>query len=420
MRNLALALIFFFPVWHTTAQTYVNGGIYNDVTWTKANSPYIVDGHIVVFDHVTLTIEPGVEVRVDSNKEFEIRGRLRAIGTPGDSIYFKANKPGVMWRGLIMFYNGAKQGGQATLNYVVASDAARLLNMDYAYAGPYYFNWCRFYNNKEVSYDVGTVNTFFNYCKVHNNDKGLEGSGNTDATISNCEFYENMEWGSKGGIIKNCHFHHHTALAVELPKVLEGSEINDNTIGVNAYCAAGIRIIDNNMHDNYRGIDIAVFFNEPSIVFKNNKICNNAEYNISYHHKNNADLTGNCFCSSDSAFIASKIYDGYDNVNLGLISYDTLNNCTQPSSINDNPEEVLVVRLYPQPFSGSFFIETPPGMRAGSRLTISDMFGRLIKSVPLEPGKQLVAAHTMPAGMYIYTVFSDGAAVATGRLVHMQ
>lgn len=48
------------------AQTVVTGNITQDTTWTKANSPYIV-GQSYINAGVTLTIEPGVEVRFTSN-----------------------------------------------------------------------------------------------------------------------------------------------------------------------------------------------------------------------------------------------------------------------------------------------------------------------------------------------------------------
>jgi hypothetical protein len=76
-----------------SAQTNVSGGIYANTTWTFANSPYIVVDTVVVFPGVTLTIEPGVEVRFDDNKELEIRGTLIANRTVTDSIRFTSNSP---------------------------------------------------------------------------------------------------------------------------------------------------------------------------------------------------------------------------------------------------------------------------------------------------------------------------------------
>jgi hypothetical protein len=49
------------------AQTNFSGGIYSNTTWTKANSPYVLTGSVVVFPGKTLTIQPGVVVQMQSN-----------------------------------------------------------------------------------------------------------------------------------------------------------------------------------------------------------------------------------------------------------------------------------------------------------------------------------------------------------------
>ena len=48
------------------SQTSVSGGIYQNTTWTIAGSPYIVTGSVVVFPGNTLTIQPGVEIKIDN------------------------------------------------------------------------------------------------------------------------------------------------------------------------------------------------------------------------------------------------------------------------------------------------------------------------------------------------------------------
>ena len=59
-------------------------------TWTK-NSPYNINGEITIPDGSTLTIEPGVEVIFTGNYKFNVQGRLLAIGTETDTIFFTIN-----------------------------------------------------------------------------------------------------------------------------------------------------------------------------------------------------------------------------------------------------------------------------------------------------------------------------------------
>lgn len=53
-------------VWsHPALATYVSGDILQDTTWTVSGSPYTVLGTVSVADGATLTIDPGVEVRLN-------------------------------------------------------------------------------------------------------------------------------------------------------------------------------------------------------------------------------------------------------------------------------------------------------------------------------------------------------------------
>jgi PKD repeat protein len=73
--------------------TYVSGIISSDTTWTVANSPYIVTGSILVEEGVTLTIEPDVVVKFNSEKGLQIDGELIAQGTEAEPIVFTSNQP---------------------------------------------------------------------------------------------------------------------------------------------------------------------------------------------------------------------------------------------------------------------------------------------------------------------------------------
>lgn len=57
-------------------------------TWTKANSPYQIQGNITVPNGETLTIEPGVSVEFQGYYSLNIQGRIIAKGAANDSIRF--------------------------------------------------------------------------------------------------------------------------------------------------------------------------------------------------------------------------------------------------------------------------------------------------------------------------------------------
>jgi hypothetical protein len=71
--------------------TNVGGPITQNTTWTAANSPYIAISSVVVMPGVTLTIEPGVEVRFNAQRALVVNGTLDARGTEMQPIIFTAN-----------------------------------------------------------------------------------------------------------------------------------------------------------------------------------------------------------------------------------------------------------------------------------------------------------------------------------------
>ena len=75
-----------------TGGTEVSGSLSEDITWTKASSPYVVTGNTTVGAGVILVIEPGVQVRFDGDYVLEIDGTLVARGTSQAPILFTSNQ----------------------------------------------------------------------------------------------------------------------------------------------------------------------------------------------------------------------------------------------------------------------------------------------------------------------------------------
>ncbi len=77
--------------------TFISGELSG--TLSIDNSPYFVDGNILITNENTLTIEPGVELFFTGNYSFEIQGSLIAEGTENDSIKFICYS-GTNWQGI--------------------------------------------------------------------------------------------------------------------------------------------------------------------------------------------------------------------------------------------------------------------------------------------------------------------------------
>lgn len=74
------------------AQTNVSGFISVNTTWDLAGSPYIVVGNVLLSHGFTLTINPGVVVKFNTDKALQIDGELIAIGTSQNRITLTSNQ----------------------------------------------------------------------------------------------------------------------------------------------------------------------------------------------------------------------------------------------------------------------------------------------------------------------------------------
>jgi predicted outer membrane repeat protein len=68
--------------------------------WTAVNSPYIINGDIVVQNNASLVIEPGARVLFSGPYTFRIKGNLNCTGTESDSVTIGSNQTGVRWNGI--------------------------------------------------------------------------------------------------------------------------------------------------------------------------------------------------------------------------------------------------------------------------------------------------------------------------------
>lgn len=98
LLSLIISILILLPK-NAFASTDVPAGEVSGV-WTKLNSPYYINGEIIIPDGETLNIDPGVEVIFNGHFRFIVKGCLMAIGIPQDTIVFTSLNKETSWYGL--------------------------------------------------------------------------------------------------------------------------------------------------------------------------------------------------------------------------------------------------------------------------------------------------------------------------------
>jgi|GEM_PF-1852883 len=324
MKKIFLFSPFVFIFIFSKAQTNVSGGIYTNTTWTQANSPYIVIDTVVVFPGVTLTIEPGVVVKFDLDKQLEIRNAtLNALGTGTDSITFTSNSgspaPG-NWPGI--YFNGSHYSRLSYCNFLYATNGIR----------PDYMNDTLTINHSSFFYnEAGVGLVYFSYlfldsCIFSYNNTGIKWATHfVNMTNSIVTHNESGILSPSGSTYTHCLIDSNTIVGIEImsaDSVIQ-CEIKYNGIGLRSTGTGGnaTRLISRNViESNDIGIQLENVYNNDQIYC--NKVCSNLTYDL----KTTMSINTNCvlnndWCSSDSVIISSHIWDGYDDISLGLVTF---------------------------------------------------------------------------------------------------
>lgn len=152
---------------------------------------------------------------------------------------------------------------------------------------------------------------------IRNNQQGIYSYGPNYYTptsqITNCIIDSNINYGIHFQYYYNYH-------------KIENCDISYNGTGI---ISEGSNTITKNIISN-NGIGIKC--KNDNILC--NKIYNNTSYDLYYNTTGNINFQGNDWGTTDSGTISTHIYDGYDNISLGLVTfmpYDTtqcyLNGC---------------------------------------------------------------------------------------------
>ncbi|MDY0104595.1 MAG: T9SS type A sorting domain-containing protein [Lentimicrobium sp.] len=202
--------------------TFIPEGTLSGV-WTAESSPYFVDGHQSIENGQTLTIEPGVEVKVRGPYNFDVQGTILAEGTEDQNILFTRSNPDLWWDGFD-FYNTPLENDTSKFDYCIFEygfaqgsanglesggaffirgfDALTLSNSVFRNNisdGPGSYAGCG------GAIGLWNASPMFSKCIFYNNEAKNGGAifcyNQSDPIVSNCLFYNN--YAEDGGAI-NC------------------------------------------------------------------------------------------------------------------------------------------------------------------------------------------------------------------------
>jgi hypothetical protein len=452
--NAFILLFSFFIFSGFIAQTTVSGGIYQNTTWTAANSPYLMTGSMVVFPGVTLTIEPGVEIRVTPDYSFntgnlrylEIRGTLIAVGTDAAPITFKTTDASIQgqqtWYGITI---KGSQGGNVQMDRFRLHDSWQGIHNDITQPG-FSYNWtnCQFKNN---NYSIQlNADMVYDGCLFQGNGVGqaaqlLYGS----LTANNCQFIDNFcsfTWSNfisvsnclfqgngnnivgSPGMVTNCQFiNNDFAFAEAYGHTIQNCLFQGNGVAVDntgncnvSNCVfenndVAVRLGDNGILTNNiiqnNTIGVAVLAYSPnSTLIENNTICYNTSYNLQNLTDKNFQVNANCFCSQDSTYIENLILDGYDDITRGLVNYaiydDSCDNVLDYIvKINlDGGVGISDIQLNQWRLKGQdadfIYIENDNALS----LELLNMLGQTQARFTFSKGSHRIPTHELPSGIY--------------------
>jgi hypothetical protein len=262
------------------AETTVNGVIDANTVWNTAGSPYIVtDGNILVDTLVTLTIKPGVVVKIDDSRCILVKGSLVAEGTAADSIVFTKN-------------------GSATW--------ARL----WLQGGTNSFKFCRIeYADHSAIYDEGADSLYIGNCTIVNN-LALPGQGGSGGGIC-------FTIPSKKAVIERC------TIAGNSAHEIDG---NVGGMGGGIYVLGGgpVVIRENRISGNSAYYGGGICNDYGAVIINNTIIGNSAELGggIYTHYKD--PLSWNTIVGNTARRAGGGIFSGDDD--SLLISHNTIAN----------------------------------------------------------------------------------------------
>lgn len=425
--------------------TNVSGYFSTNVTWTKANSPYVITGDILIDTPATLTIEPGVTVIASDNYTIYIDGKINAVGTSSDSITFTCSKIPTSkyrttWKGIEIRHRSFND----TMEFKFCHFEYASYTIYSAY-NPVKISNCMFYYNGTVFQSLGYAESYVEMSHCAFIDDGYTTNVGryalfTDNEMRNCDFgFDGM-----GGVIA-----HNLSVGCGYGIKIEGyGDVYDNIV-VNAgvtgiYC--GSALVRNNQvwyskvgitygggyveHNGLKYNDIGIIASQytGSGNIRNNCIEDSKQYGFQSSSMD-IDVSGNYWGTTDSLIIAASIQDFYHNFSLGKVAFwpvlqsadsgcaDTVNvpGYGNPTSVV-NVNKTADLKIYPNPVTGSVTLQALNSGKMNS-VIVYNLVGTEVLKASVNGSTIVIDMSSLTSGMYLYKVQMNDNTTVSGKLM---
>ena len=328
--------------------TPVSGVINSDTTWTRANSPYNLNGNVLVNSGVTLAIQAGVIINLNANY-IEVNGTLVARGTSNNRILFN--------NGVVDFTQfsspwNQNSGGGNIIEYSVFSGFSKPLTISIqgspllsqndincliqvSMGSPIISSnniTALYYNAGHPSsaiygIDIVTKNEQDSPMVSGNTISGPYEQAAIEIQAGNPIIQGNVITGSQNGIDM-------TYATWTINATIENNAISycrQNGIALsNSYVSTAI--IQNNTITNCGINAITISGNKPSLYIAYNNFASNSGYNLYWQNSNNLYAFNNWWGTTDIQAINQTIYDFKNDFNLGTVTFIPYLNAPNPEA----------------------------------------------------------------------------------------
>jgi hypothetical protein len=379
--------------------TEVTGIIHSNIAWTKENSPYVLTGPLSVENGLTLTIEPGATINLNSYY-IEVAGTLVSKGTNAEPIHM--NNGTIYFTSVSPSWNEQTGSGSLIENSILNLTIININNTSPKINNNSISNG--HINGQEGSFIISNNNIVGNYSPLivadlgspkvlnntitcdNNHHIGISAAGG-NATISNNNIEGGGEYGIRGG------------------QYVSGNIVSGFQTGIYASYAT---VAKNLVKNNYRGLELAwvvalnntiinnsvgIYVDHSDTIKYNNFQNNSCNVYLDKYGEATVDATYNWWGTTETKAINQSIYDFKNDFNLGLVTFVPFLAEPNPQAMHDpnaplptsmaSPSLTPTVTLSPSPT----IPEMTPAILISVLAAITCMFAVAVAKKKLQLGK---------------------------------